>query len=338
MDGKNYSQINTSISVKENSFLTRETFNQLLQAQSRDVIANTLNNTDYAMTPEELNETRLIEKRLMRVLRDQYDFAYREAPDPRIVDIFNLVYVYHNLKVLMKMRATGKDLEDLLIDIGRYSINDLRYAVTTLESTVLPDYIVEELRQTWRSFEDYQSTEAIDVGIDLAYFHHLSEYRKEIDNETVRHIIQMMIDFFNITTAKRGLEQDRPNAFIYELMSTKGSQSMEEMLELVRNNEIGAWFDRVNLFPFGKQYDRYVTKMHNGTITAGELEYLRDAYIATVLDETRLEPFSPTPVLRYLFGKEMEVKNLRLVLLGYLMELDTKRVEERMRPVYGETI
>jgi V/A-type H+-transporting ATPase subunit C len=46
-------------------------------------------------------------------------------------------------------------------------------------------------------------------------------------------------------------------------------------------------------------------------------------------------PFGPMPVLAYIYFKENEVANLRLILNAKEYDLDQNIVEERMRPIYG---
>lgn len=47
MDSTLFSQINTTIAVKENSLLTEEFFQKLLQAEDREVLALLLQSTPY---------------------------------------------------------------------------------------------------------------------------------------------------------------------------------------------------------------------------------------------------------------------------------------------------
>lgn len=64
------------------------------------------------------------------------------------------------------------------------------------------------------------------------------------------------------------------------------------------------------------------------------LELLKEELIHQILEEATFEPFGPLPSLAYIHALEMEVKNLRLLLVGVDNEFTEEQLRERMRPVY----
>lgn len=338
MDAINYSEINTLISVKESAFLSRHTLNQLLVADDDESILLLLQNTDYHFHEDELNDTGLIEKKLLQEMVREFQFGFIETPQPEVVEIFTMKFVYHNLKMLLMTKATGMDLNRLLIPIGRYPLNELRHLVQTLESSVLNPIMVQEVIATWDEYKTYSNAEVISIGMDMAYFKHLRELEREIANKDVSHLVTAMIDFYNVISAKRGLDQRKPKSDLQELMSDQGSYSIRDIINLVENDQIATWFNDINQIPFNKVFEPYTEKMHQGTIKSWELEALRNLYVHALLTETRFITTGPMPILRFLYGKEMEIKNLRMILTGRANKLSTEHITERMRPVYGETV
>lgn len=76
--------------------------------------------------------------------------------------------------------------------------------------------------------------------------------------------------------------------------------------------------------------------MRSGKLTNLELEYLADLVQFKLLEQGRFETSGPLLLVRYLFGKELEVKNLRLILTGLTNQLPVEIIKERMRPIYGQ--
>lgn len=335
VNASEFNQINTTLSVKERTFLSKEQLNQLLHARDNEMVALQLSATDYRLDAQDLADTALIEEALMQSLIREYQFAFNESPSSDIVEIFALKYMYHNLKVLLKMRATQRDLKDLLIPIGRYSLEQLEHLVLTLESESCEPIVIEEVQRTWHEYLDYQHTDAIDAGMDSAYFRHLRYLAEQVDEESVSRVIDAMIDFFNATTVKRALEQHKPKSFMYQLMSRKGTHTPKEMLILAKEDRMATWFERLNPFTFEHEFDTFVEKMQQGTIRSTELEQLQDAFVHRLLKEAKFEGSGCLPILRYIYGKELEVKNLRLILTGRANQLELNHITERMRPVYG---
>ena len=334
MNSIEFASINTEISLRERTFFSQEQLEQLLQAKSNEEVALLLQGTPYELSAVALDDHQQIEQVLMRALAQEYQFAYEQAPNQQIVDGLALKYVYHNLKVLLKMRAVEQDFSDLLIPIGAYSMEQLRQLALTLDSEAADALLVEEVQQTWSEYSDYQTTVAIDVGMDSAYFRQLRQIADQTDEPVFAQFIIGLIDFFNAITVKRALDQNQPNSFMYQLLSRKGSVSARDMIEYGRQGQWESWFHRVNQLPYAKAFDPYIAKMQSGDLTAFDLEKMRDVYLMLLLQPAQYEAIGVLAVVRYLYGKEMEVLNLRLILTGRANRLVPERLVERMRPSY----
>ena len=81
---------------------------------------------------------------------------------------------------------------------------------------------------------------------------------------------------------------------------------------------------------------QYEEQMRAGRVTAETVEYLEHVLKYRILEQASFEIDGPLPLARYLFGKELEVKNLRLVLTGLDNQLPIDKIKERMRPIYGQ--
>lgn len=78
MDSTLFSQINTTIAVKENSLLTEEFFQKLLQAEDREVLALLLQSTPYPLSAEDLEDLDAIEQVLIKTLAAEYQWLLKK--------------------------------------------------------------------------------------------------------------------------------------------------------------------------------------------------------------------------------------------------------------------
>lgn len=338
MTTHDFSGVNTTISVKEQYFLSHDEWQQLLNAKDTETLSIILQNSPYAMTVEQLSNPDKIEEVLMRELRNAYRFVFEESPQSEIVEVFSAQYLYHNLKVLMKMKVTGQDFENLLIDIGKFPLDALRHVTQTFESSVLYPSVVEEVNRTWQDYQAYQVPEAFDVGFDGAYFAHLRRLDEKINHPKVTPIINALIDFYNVIAIKRAIELKRGHGFMHTMTTSWGSIEKKDLIERVEQGQLAKWFEEQTHIYFGGVFKPYVEDMNNGTITADQLEHLRDAYIHQYFFENRLDAQGPLLVMKYIFGKENEINNLRLVLTGHANGISKEKIQERMGAIYGETI
>ena len=168
MSERTYSQVNTGISVREASFLSPAQFDALLNSSDAEARANLLQGTAYALEADQLRQVQVVEQALMKHLLAEYDWAYQVAPNPAVVDLFALKYTYHNLKVFLKERATGRELNFLLLDAGPYSLAVLEQVSKTFSSENCPEFMAQEVAATWQEYVDYQDIRVLEIGMDLA--------------------------------------------------------------------------------------------------------------------------------------------------------------------------
>lgn len=325
-----FSGVNTVISVKEQALLTEKQWQDLLNATSFDALKLVLTGTPYEMTVSQLANPDMIEQILMQQLKETYDFLFEATPQSEIVDVFSAQYLFHNLKVLLKMKATQQSLEQLLIPIGKYSVDVLKHLVETLESTVVDDSVVLEVRNTWNDYETYQIIDAIDIGCDGGYFRYLRTLQQRIQDDSIGNLIDVMIDFYNFITVLRAKEMKKSRSFMYTMMTQQGQFSKNEVIEIIETNQLARLFEHLENPFFGRRFDHFIEKMETGSITARELEQLKDTYLSYLFDSHQLDTQGPFQVLRYLFKKEMEVSNLRLILTGFVNGLSKGQISERM--------
>lgn len=338
MNAVQFTELNTLISVKESTLLSDTDIEKLITAVDEESLHLLLQNTDYHFSLSDLSDSKRIEHRLMNELIHEFQFAYEESPVSEVVDIFALKFMYHNLKMLLLMRATDQELNHLLIPIGPYTMNELRHVVQTLESSVMEAEVVKEIESTWKSYVHYQVEAALDIGMDNAYFKHLRLIEQKLNQPDITNLINVLIDFYNVISAKRGIDHHSPMSDLIEIMSDDGSYDSRSFIQMVEQSQLATWFESINQLPFDKSFDKYQNKMRDGSIQSYELEELQSRYTHSLLHEKRREISGPMPVLRFLYGKQMEVKNLRLILAGRVNHLSSQQIRERMRPIYGQTI
>ncbi len=334
METRLFSKINIELSIRESELLTASDFAKLMQAQDLEHLSLLLSTTTYPLSVAELQDLNQIEKCLMRYLIGEYQWAYAETPDKKVVSLFATRYIYHNLKVLFKARATQQNLSHLLIPIGPWPMEVLEHVVATLESEILPPEMVEEIAAIWNEYEGYQDLRALEIGTDLAYFKDLKRLAGKIGEPVLEQTIRLMIDFYNVITVKRARLLDKPQSFMLQLLSDEGSLSAKDFIDLEAEHKLATWFDEVNPNTFALNLKPYETKMKDGSITALELEYLSDFLQSQLLDQARFTTEGPLILARYLLACEYEVKNLRLLLSAFSNQMPMESVKERVRPFY----
>lgn len=329
-----YGSSNVLIRVYENDLLTRSHFERMLAADNFEEAANVLRESPYRNDVDRIKNDRDYDSMFMNELHQTFDEMFEIVPNKELVELFGLRYAYHNLKVLLKEEIVEDDLSHLFIPIGRYPISELRQAVRTGESEVLPVEYMESIREVKAEYEEFQNAQAIDVILDRRYFTHLRALADQTKEEGIPELIETFIDYNNLSTLVRVMKQKRTKNFLVTVLSSSGSIPKEDLVSLAEDG-----FSAVIQYYRGTKYRQIIERAmdsETGDLSTVKIDYeVENAYMER-MREARLQAFGPMVVAAFIYAKETEVKNIRLVLAGKENGMSADAIRERMRLNYGQ--
>lgn len=320
-----YASINTAVRIRENDLLTKETFEGLLKAKDFSQAQQLLKSTAYRDVPEDF------EPLLVAELAKTTDFVTEQVAGAPVAQIFSLIYTYHNLKVLLKNHLAGLDLEHLLVHMGAFDLDELRHLVKTEQSETLPELLVQAVQDTCQEYREYGRLESVDVLLDRRYFKHLVAVARELDDPAILNMVQAWVDLYNLNCIFRLRDKKLSRAFLMSVLSNEGQLKHTELIALALANRYDDLLALLNETDYASALTGMIDQEGDLTLS---LELARDRVSHVYLDDARFEAFGFLPLLAYNYYKEMEVKNLRLILTGKMNDFDQSMLRERMRPIY----
>lgn len=325
-----YHQLNPLIRLKENELLTPEIFQQLIEANDFKQIETILSGTVYGSYLTE-NFEKNFEKSLDQELLTTFSELAEAAPNPDLVWIYTMRYTFHNLKVLTKAFYTKNNYDGLYLPDGIYEAEELKHAVETGKSSVLPKSLLKSIIEV----RDYMEESNIMQGIDVIYDRQfLTEQRRladELDEPVLTREIITFIDLTNLTTALRCLAHKRTKGFMSTVLSSSGSIPKDTLMSFAEK-DLPAFVEFIKASEYG---DLLESVFEGEEINYARLDLLKDDYLTELLDGAQTTAFGPLPLLAFLNGKDIEVKNLRLILVGKRSGFTKEQIRERMRMTYG---
>lgn len=329
-----YGSSNVLIRVYENDLLTRSHFERMLTADSFTNAVNVLRETPYRNDVDRIKEDKDYDSMFMNELNETFEEMFKITPNKKLVELFSLRYAYHNLKVLLKETVVEEDLTHLFIPIGRYPIAELRQAVRTGESDVLPDEYMDSIKEVKAEYEEYKNAQAIDIILDRRYFTHLRVLADQTNEDEIPELIETFIDYNNLSTLVRVMKQKRNRNFLLAVLSSSGSIPKEDLLELADRG-----FPAVVQYYRTTNYRQLIEKCmdtETNELSTIKVDFETDNAYMERMREARLQAFGPMVLVAYIYAKETEIKNLRLVLAGKESGVDPDDIRERMRLNYGQ--
>lgn len=324
-----YHTVNPIVRIKENELLSKEQFEQLIQANSFQKIAEILTPTVYGKYLTE-NYQYDFEQSLNQELVQTYEELIEIVPYPELVWLYTMRFTFHNLKIITKGEKIKENYDYLFIPDGFYTIEDLRSAIQTGESSVLPKTIIQCIKEVRQYFEESKILQGIDVIYDRYYYREQRRIAEQLnDAELLEEVIQS-IDLLNITTTARCLLQKRTYAFMTTVVSSMGSFDKEELLSFAQQ-PLSVFIDYIRQSKYGELLGPALT---DKTIDFAKVNILKDNYLTKVLQIAQTQAFGPLPLMAFLNGKDIEVMNLRLIIVGKRSGFTEEAIRERMRLLY----
>lgn len=324
-----YYELNPLIRGRELELISKETFEQMLQADSFDSLGELLKSTIYQSYIYEGFEEDF-EANLSKEQSKLFKWLKEHSPEPEIVWIYTMRYTFHNLKILTKAEMTDQNFDYLYVDDGFYTLQVLKDAIHTQVSAELPENIMDCIREV----HEYCAESSILQGIDVIYDRYfLTEQRRLGEKlgypELLEEIIAF-IDLTNITTTARGILEKRSLGFMTAVISSSGSIPKDTFLSFVRGD-----MSEYNQFLLSTVYNDLLKQViHEDEIDLVKLEQLKDDYLSSFYQAAQTQAFGPLPLLAFLNAKEVESKNLRLLIIGKRNDFSISQLKERMRQVY----
>jgi V/A-type H+-transporting ATPase subunit C len=311
-------------------------YQRLLDADGPVGAIKIIGETSYArgLTGEESAERydSALEAELLATFKEFLTFV----PDRALVDIFRLPYDFHNVKALLKSafnaRTGGRKRWDILTELGSIPIDDLTVRIESEEYSLLPyglSHILPSCVSAWEQSRDIVEVERL---LDGGLFEAMLDLAKSVDEQGVLNWVRARIDSENIRNLLRlkrfGFDSAGAAAFLHG-----GGMIDPAVLLSLMPEPYDGWGRVLAHFDAGAAVSRVLDDGGFDSLIVS-LERELDDYCQSRLALARYSQDSPENVLAYLWGKEMEVKNIRTILVSKGTGTDRDEVRRLMRHGY----
>lgn len=332
MDRMDYGQSVVTIRILEKRLLTRNRLERMIEAQTPEEVLKLLGETEYSQNMADIHGSQDYEIILKRETERVFSIVRNMIKNTGIVDVLSLKYDYHNLKVLLKSKITGKDFSSLLMQAGTIDASKFKVKFES-QSNDLPQEIIEAIDEVQKDFEENHNPQRIDIIVDKHYFRNLSRLAKEIDVKVITDYVEGLIDFQNMITLFRVQKQKRDARFLETVIFEGGTISKNKIVASINDNT-----DTI-LNKFKKEkLGTYLVKgleAFSETKRLSELEKISDNYLMELNKESKYVVFGPEPLFTYLVAKEREINAVRMIMVSKINNISSDKIRERLRETYA---
>lgn len=329
MDRSKFIQSSTRLRVMEKELLKSENFIRASETETLEDALRSLSDTVYNKYINKISSPTEYEYILKEELTRFYDELFDISPSKIPIRLITLKYFYHNLKVIIKEDIGKKDLKDLYMNIGDFDLKEYRDAL--VKGSKKNKYF-ELIQRVEEIYEEKKDPQLIDIYLDNAYFTELLELAEESQVDLFIEYAKNLIDFTNIRTLLRAKKQEKDVEFLRQIIIEGGNVRKETYLDLL-NREVSSdtdVFKKLEIYKYIKEaLDSFKER---GNLSDFEREM--DNYFIDLIKDVKYITYGPEVIFANVLAKEMEIKNLRIILVSKLNGLNSEFIREKLRDTY----
>lgn len=347
--GKDYGYANARIRGMKSHLLSRAFLDELIAAQDMGQFIQPLMDTEYAT---DLDETLIhgrdaaavdeaLKNNMVRTYQKVLGFLNEEASF--IITTLLGRWDVFNLKTIVRgkqMHLVQGEIEEGLLPAGQLTsvdltalarAEDIKHLVDLASTWGLP--FAHALREGYAQFVAGGDLAQLELALDRYYADWARERlsRSKANIAMARKILGIQVDTMNLVTVLRFQKADT-ESFKPEQYFLEGGQAIHLplYLELTQLSDVDQVLDRLRGTPYGKLLDEVAVKfIEENSISVFE-RALEDFLMRRALAMGTGDPLGIGVGITYLWAKQNEITNLRIIVKGKSVGMPLDRVREEL--------
>ncbi|MCM1529967.1 MAG: V-type ATPase subunit [Alistipes sp.] len=311
MSTTKYANAVAAVKAMENTLMTRNELEQLINAQGKAETEAILNSKSGGENADP--------SAVWTMLREY-------APDSRELEILLYKNDFHNLKAALKAMISGKQAADYFVEPTSLDLEQLPKALAEKDHDALPEHIRETAREAYDIIVRTSDGQLADSYIDAAALRRMQEDAGATGCGFIKRYAELTAVCADIKTAYRCSRMKKSRSFLETAVC--GSRELDKELlvkaALEGEENLLSYLDGAG---FGE-----LAKLLNSSAAAFEKQC--DDMIMELAESARMMSFGSEPLAAYFIAAEAEQKNLRIIRVCKEFGADRETITERMRKLY----
>lgn len=252
-------------------------------------------------------------------------FIKEYAPSDAESAYFLATRDFHNLKALIKAEYMHISADKMLAPEGEVSIELLKECVKDKSYYRLEQELKDAAEKAEAALNEFSSGADIGIIFDRALFAYL--LKKCTKNRTLKKLLSDKADMTNIITAMRSAD----GSFFEKSYLSGGNIPLSEFKKLFSSHTLNSC-DNFNAGEFNEFYLNCLeAKQEFRPLTAAER--MCDSYDFEYFFKRRYDLQKDEPFLFYVFRKQAEIADVRIVFVCLMAEMPSEEIKKRLRGV-----
>lgn len=269
---------------------------------------------------------------LQAKLKETYDRLYTLCVEPEVVDILNVKYIFHNLKVLVKASVSEHARQNsnaILSEVAAVTPQDMLAG----EKGGCPAYVTEARQAMEAAYAETRDPQSVDMVADRLMHERMLSLAEGLGNEFILQYVKMFIDLYNIRLLMRVQNMRLGARFLHGAL-LEGGLTDPSLFREMHDKSIDVIAVKFYYKYFGealRQSEESYEKTHNYSMLEKQADNLLTAHIA----QAKYVAFGPEPLFAYILARENEIRQMRIVITCKLNHISEDTLRERLRDLYA---
>lgn len=332
---EDYAYATARIRAIETKLMDKNKLDRLMDMTDPAQTAKLLMESGYGIDHVENSKdgTHNVEALLSSELKKAYDLLVEILPNPQVIDLFKRRYDYLNGKLILKAEFLGIDVMKSLSPMGTVKPEKLFRMITDRKMNDLPETFANAVLESIEAFSQTRDPQAIDFIMDRASFENMAIDAKETEEPYLQELVRRLADTANIRVFIRAKLISGNRELVSKALVNGGSVP-EKTYEELADKSLDQFFEALKFTELaGLSPELSEAVKHPGGIS--QIEKVLDDSITRYLKQSKYVAMGIEPVIAYLFFKETEIKNARLIITGQVNKISQETIKERLRLGYA---
>lgn len=233
---------------------------------------------------------------------------------------------FHNLKAAIKAAYSDLDMEDYFVKYGTVETEIIKEAIEKKDFTMLPDfmrpYAEEAFDVLFKTGDGQKADSILDKGSLIA----TRDMAAKSDSTLLKDYANTKIDIANLKIAIRGSRTGKDKAYFEEYLVSTPNIDAKSLAgaAIISEESIYSYLEHT-------EYKDGIDKLEEGFAS---FESWCDNQIIKRIKLEKYNSFSISAIIAYIIAREMEIKNVGIVLVAKRNEFSAEEIKKRMRDMY----
>lgn len=341
MDSTLFAQSSSWIRVLETKLLNENELERMVLAKDARDAYKILNETDYSSHIGDIEKSESFQDVINAGLKDTKELIMRITPENWVFNILWFRYDFHNLKVLLKAKYSGKEfaeVENFLLQFGSIPTEKLKKFIFGNEDVSFgleqnyEEYIKESVALAKMDYEKDKDPQMIDIVLDKRLCKTMNDIALRSGNAFLIKLTKKYIDLKNIELFLRLKIQKRDESLLLKGFINRGYLETYRFVDSFRK-DVSDFAESMKHTDYS-DIIREAIKGYQDEKSFVKLDKLTYDHFTDYIQQAKRIAIGPEPVFAYFWAKKNNALVIRSVMVGKLNNIAPENIRKIIRTLY----